>query len=615
MRTNVKGVSRNQAVAVIIAVIVIVIIASLAVPALVNHKSVSSTSSGSQTTSTQSLSTSPVVFTNSSTNELIVDEASNPSSDDPGTVIDNNGLELAQNTNLPLIFFNKTNYSQIIPVLATSWTESSNGLTYTFYLRNGVYYNNGDQFNAYVVWYNIYRDLFMNQAVDFIFYLYFNTTGVTVADVNGFNNPQNTPTNSTLLSIMQNPHNSVTVINSTVVQFHLTNPFVSFLSTIGTSPWVFVDPHEVEQHGGVVAGQPNTWMAQNATTVGDGPYITQIWVPNQYAILVANPHYWAQNITSNFVLQPARIPKVVINYKTDELTRSLDLESNKAQAAIITFNDISNVLSADKNLYIPNTGPSGSLEFITIDTEKAPTNNTLVRRAIIAAINITQIEQTVYEGYAIPFVGPDPSGFFGYNSSIQPPAYNVSEAKQLLQQAGYPNGQGLPPINFVFPQSAYLELVAQIMKQDLAQVGIVLQPQEVTYDTWLSISLVPGSNSTAPILNYGSWTYYPDFSAYEFIVDQQLGAFFFMNNQTINQLILESNTQLNPTLRAQEISQITQDVKQNAAVIWLGQDVDLYDTGGGFGPTVWNKCLSGMWYSTAFNGVDFNTVYYTCTPS
>ncbi|MEM3794750.1 MAG: ABC transporter substrate-binding protein [Thermoprotei archaeon] len=546
---------------------------------------------------------------------MVIDEASSPSTNDPGAVIDNNGLELAQNTELPLIFFNKSSYSQFVPVLATNWSISPDGMTYTFWLRHGVYYSNGDPFNAYVVWWNIYRDMYINQPADFIFYTYFNTSGVTVHDLNEFNNSQNAPTNATLLSIMQNPSNSVTVVNPYEVQFHLTNPFEPFLYTIGTAPWVFVDPHVVEQHGGVVANQPNSWMAVNGTTVGDGPYITQQYVPNQFAVLIANPHYWAANQTINFFTSPPHINKVIIYYKTDELTRSLDLESNKAQAAIITFNDIKSVLSSDSNLYIPNTGLSGSLEFITIDTEKYPTNNTLVRRAIISAINITQIEQEVYNGYAVPFVGPEPKGFFGYNSSITPPPYNVTLAKQLLKEAGYPNGQGLPTINFVYPTSAYLSLVAEILQQDLAQVGIKLQPQQVSFDTWLSLSETPGNNTNAPLLTYGSWTYYPDFSAYEFIVDQQLGAFFFLNNQTINTLILESNTQLNQTLRAEEISLITLYVKQNAAVIWLGQDVDLYDTGGGFGPVIWNKCLSGMWYNTAFNGIPFNSVYYTCNPS
>ena len=354
-----------------------------------------------------------------------MDEGSAPTTGDPAAAIDNNGLEIAQNTQLPLTFCANPSCTTLLPVLSDSWSQSASGLSYTFNLRSGVYYNNGDPFNAYVVWYNIYRDLIINQAADFIFYAYFNTSGVTPGDVNSLNNAQNSPgTNSTLLQIMQNPSNSVTVLNSTAVEFHLTNVFVPFLETIDTAPWVFVDPYVVQQNGGIVLNTPNSWMSVNGSTVGDAPYITQTYVVNQYALLIANPHYWAQNMTTNLILEPAKIPKVLIQYPTDELTRTEDLQSGKVQSAIVSFNDIKNVLSACTACYIPNTGTSGSIEWINIDSLKSPTNSTLVRQAMVEAINISQIQSVVYDGYAQPVVGPMPSIFNYYNqlnpkSSIQ----------------------------------------------------------------------------------------------------------------------------------------------------------------------------------------------------
>ena len=69
----------------------------------------------------------------------------------------------------------------------------------------------------------------------------------------------------------------------------------------------------------------------------------------------------------------------------------------------------------------------------------------------------------------------------------------------------------------------------------------------------------------------------------------------------------------NPTLRAQEISQITSDLVQQAGFIWLGEDLDVYVPGAGIGPTIFNQCVAGLWYNTAFNGVDFNNVSITGT--
>ncbi len=617
-KKNARAIS-TTVIAVI--VIVVIIIAAAAVYASL-PKTTTTTTTPLTTTSVPSISTtsssisssstSAPSTTSSSTQELIVDEGSAPTTGDPAAAIDNNGLEIAQNTQLPLTFCENPACTTLIPVLAVSWNESPNGLTYTFNLRSNVYYSNGDPFNAYVVWYNIYRDLIINQAADFIFYIYFNVTGVTPGDVNSLDNSMNSPgSNATLLSIMENMDNSVTVLNATAVQFHLTNPFVAFLQSIDTAPWVFVDPYVVQQNGGVVLNQPNTWMSVNGSTVGDAPYITQTYVVNQYALMIANPHYWAQNMTNNLILEPAKIPKVLLQYPTDELTRTEALETGKVQASIVSFNDISNVLSACSACYIPNTGPSGSIEWINIDQLKAPTNNTLVRQAMIEAINISEIESVVYDGYATPVVGPMPNIFNYYNSSIHNLPYNVTNAKALLAKAGYPGGAGFPTINMIYYTSAYAALVAEIVKQDLSDIGITLQTQELTADEVISLQGTPGQNASAPYMVMINWTYYPDFSAYEFIVDSQFGVFGNFHNQTIANEILESNTQLNPTLRGQEISQITSQLVQQAGFIWLGQDLDLFDPGAGIGPYIWNHCVSGMWYNTAFNGIDFNNVTIT----
>jgi len=533
--------------------------------------------------------------------------------------IDTASNEMFFNTLLPLIWITGTNISAFRPALAQSWTVSSDGLSYTFNLRSNAYYSNGDPVNAYVVWYNIYRTMLMAGTNAYVFEQLFNTSGVTVGDLNALNNPQNSPgTNSTLLSIMQNSSHSITVLNSTSVQMHLTAPFVGLLyEATNGAPWLFHDPYEIEQHGGVVAGQPNSWMALNGTTVGDGPYVESQYVVNEYIVLKANPHYWAQNFTSDLLLRPAQIPTVTVYYQpTSELVRGLDLQSNKVQAAIISFTDVANIMnSGNGNYYVPQTGLSSADEFLTIDTEKAPTNNILVRRAIVDAINVSEILSVAYGGYGRPFVGPNLIGFFGYNSSLTNPSYNITEAKALLVEAGYPNGNGLPPLNLVYFTSDYLATASQIVQQDLAQIGITIQPEEVSISTFSQLTYsTPGNSTSAPYLNYNSWLYWPDFTGYEFTVDQQLGTFFYLNNQTIHNLIEQSNSQINPELRAQEISQITVDVKQQASDVWISQDYNVFQPGLGFGPYVWNKCVTGMWSSLAFIGVPFNSLSYACNP-
>ena len=250
-----------------------------------------------------------------------------------------------------------------------------------------------------------------------------------------------------------------------------------------------------------------------------------------------------------------------------------------------------------------------------LDTEKAPLNNTLVRQAVLYALNVSEIDSSVYNGYAVPFVGPNAKGFFGYNNSITPTPYNVSYAKSLLVAAGYPNGQGLPQITLMYPSGPYLNLVIQIMQQELSSIGITLQPQQVSSATWGAFFGVPGTNSTTPDIFYSGFTGYSDFSEYTWLVSPTYGLLYYYNNSTINNLIAQSNVELNVSARAHEISLITQYAQQQAVAIWLAQAIDFFDTGVGFGPIVWNNCVTGLWYNGGFNGVDFNSLSYSCTPT
>ena len=465
------------------------------------------------------------------------------------------GDEIASNTQMPLIAYNGSDYTHVIPALATSWTQSADGLTYTFKLRNDVYYSNGDTFNAYSVWWNIYRDMVMDQSLDTEYLLYFNATGVTAGDLNSMNDVQNSP-NSTLLTVTENPHNSITVLNASAVQFHLSKPFVGFLSSATVPPWDFPDPRLIVQHGGVVAGQPNSWMAVNGSSVGTGPYVVKTYVPNQYSILVPNAHYWAQNMTGNPLFAPAQIPQIQINYKTDELTRELDLSTDRAQVAYVSFNDVGSVLKSGTNLYVPSVGISSQIEYIQLNAERAPLSNVLVRQAISEAINTSQIVQDVWGGYGTAFVGPDLVTDPTFNSSIKP-VFNVTDAKLLLAKAGYPGGQGLPTLKLIYPTSAYYTVVSQFLVSDLQQIGVNLVVQQLGVNTFISIATLNGSSPDAADMWIGSWFSWPDFSGQECVVDSACGFFLYFQNSTINSMITQSDGELNPTTRAQDISRIT----------------------------------------------------------
>jgi len=565
---------------------------------------------------------------------LTVDLKGSPDTLDPAMSFSGEGDEINGNVFLaPFYFANST--AKFFPITARSWTASPDGCSYTFNWRNDVYYSNGDPFNAYVVWWNIYRALYTQLGSAAQVSLTLKPAGVggdtvTLGDVNSLNNPTNTP-NNTLLSIMQNQNNAVVILNSTATTLNLSSPcfasnFLGLMAIGGI--FFFMDPYFVEQHGGVFAGAANPYFTVHGSDVGDGPYVVQTYVPDEYAILVANPHYWAQNLSPsdpgyNYFTRPARIPEVVLNFKTDELTRALDIGSNRVQEAVIQFPDVKNVLEGDKNLYIPNWGPGGTMEFIGLDSLRPPLNNVLVRRAIIDAINLTAIQDSVYNGYAEPVVGPAMHGFFGYNESspvFAPPTYNPTEAKQLLAEAGYPNGVGLRPLNFLVVSGSYLLRAGQLIAAQLAEVGITINMQVATEASQIAIAQSCCGNVTGyPDIQAAGFAYYPDMFAPASIIDMRFGAWFFFDNATIDNLIDEYIYSSNQTLRYQLVTEITMLVKQQAPVIWLAQDIDLPQTGNGVGPVVLNKCLVsdfvGNPYYWVFNGIPYTSVSWVCSPS
>jgi len=557
---------------------------------------------------------------------LVVDLKGSPDTLDPLMAFSGEGEEINGNVFLAPLYYNNS-ATQFFPVTARSWVVSPDGCTFTFNWRNDIYYSNGDPFNAYVVWFGIYRALFTAVGLGYLAGLVFNSTGVTLTDVNSLNNSMNTPS-SALLSVMQNPNAAVTVLNSTATRFNLTHPcFASnFLGVMAAGyMFLFTDPYFIEQHGGVVADQAPSYFTIHGSDVGDGPYVVQTYIPDEYAVLVANPHYWAQNLPAsdpgyNYFTRPARIQKVILNFKTDEMTRALDIESNRAQSAIIQFPDIKNVLAGDKNLYVPNWGPSGTVEFIGLDSFKPPLNNVLVRRAVIDAINLTLIQQSVFNGYSMSVVGPALHGFFGYDESIQPPPYNPDEARRLLAEAGYPNGTGLRPLTFLLVSGSFLLNAAQIIEQELAQVGITVNIQITTEASQIAIAQSCCGNSTGyPDLVTAGTTFYPDMFGTASLIDMQLMSWFFFDNATIDSLIAEYSYTYNQTLRAQLVSQVTLMVQQQAPVIWLSQDVDVPQTGNGVGPVVFNSCLVsdlvGNPYYWVFQGIPYTSEHWVCSPT
>jgi len=272
--------------------------------------------------------------------------------------------EVMVNVYQGLVMFNYTSLTEFALILATGWNNNADYTSYSFTLRNNAYFMNGDAFNASVVWFNFYRTIVMNQigASYFTNLLYNGTTAYStgyavpagVAGALESAGYQLSPTNSTLAQIqaakdlanvlsnfnaanatqqkiMGYPNQAVVVTGPYSVEFNLVNPYVDFLQVLSMPGAGQVDPAFVDQNGGVVPNQANTYV--NTHSMGTGPYTVKSYVQGQVLTMTENTNYWAAKLSAsqtNIMLTTPKIPVVVLEYETAATQMIQGIESNSA---------------------------------------------------------------------------------------------------------------------------------------------------------------------------------------------------------------------------------------------------------------------------------------------
>src|SRR5579872_4896740 len=391
----------------------------------------------------------------------------------------------------------KTGNIQYLPGLAQNWTVSPDGKTYTFNLRHNINFSNGDPFNAYQAWmeyYGLYW-LTINSTVWMESYPFFNMAPVnfgpsTMALINqsGLINPS-----TQAQSIMQNSSWPIYVKDPFTLVFQLQAPFIFFPGALVVYDGYMFDSQYVLHHGGFGTGNPptyNSYFNQNPIP-GTGPYVVTQVAENNYISFTQNPTYWGDSLTpAQLALQPLWDPghakNVIVYTKTDDLSRYTDLSTGAAQLATIQTSDWNLVKSNSQYSYFVNPPWNGEVSLMGLNVNEYPTNITLVRQAIVHAINYTDLYAKGYEENMTPYVGPEYPAWSQYYDlgNFAPYQYNLTLAKQDIAAANITN---MP--TFTFRTVAGCEVcasAAQIIQADLAQIGITVNVEVLTGNAYYS---------------------------------------------------------------------------------------------------------------------------------
>lgn len=287
--------------------------------------------------------------------------------------------------------------------LATGWTYSKDGLTYTFTLKKGVTFQDGTPFNAAAVVFNL------NRGMD----------------------PK---TKSQTASNILGPYkNSKAVGQYTVkVFFKTTTSPVSVLDALSQAYWGMVSPTAVQKEGANFGRRP----------VGTGPFSFKEWVANDHITLQRNENYkWGSPYYGH--TGPAYLDQVIFHITPDAATRvaalqggsiNLDLQLEPTSIASLTK-------SAGTKIY-RGVAP-GFPVCIWMNTEAGPLADVKVRQAILWAFDRNTMLKSVYAGQYAPAYGPLSPVSWSYDKSLTNMyRYNLAKAGKILDAAGWKMGPG-----------------------------------------------------------------------------------------------------------------------------------------------------------------------------
>lgn len=344
---------------------------------------------------------------------------------DPSLVLDGESAKVCDMIFDTLVHY-KEDTTNIVPALAEMWDTSADGLTWTFYLRQGVTFHDGSPFNANVAAYSLNRP--------------------------------NAQSDSVFTEIISH----IIAIGEFTLEIQLFAPYAPFLTSIASTENSIVSQAAVMRYGSDFENNP----------VGTGPFKFVQWDRNDQIVLQASETHWAG--------KPA-IDKLVFRSIPDNTERYMELQAGNLHVMEFPNPDVLSEIRSDPMLDLLMQ-PSLNVGYLAMNMEKPPFDNLKVRLAINHAFNKAEIIEELYQGTGIPAKNPIPPTLWSYDDSIEAYPYDPEYAKQLLAEAGYPDGfettlWALPIPRPYIPNG---QALAEILQTQLRDIGI--EATIVTHD-------------------------------------------------------------------------------------------------------------------------------------
>jgi len=384
---------------------------------------------------------------------------------DPADVTDGESIQRMDNIFEGLVEY-KSGTTDIQPSLAESWNTSDDGLEITFYLRDGVKFHDGTDFDADAVVFSFARQYDTNHEYhDYGEWAYW---GYMFSDID-----------------------KVEKIDNMTVKIVLERPNAAIMTSLAMFTVAIVSPTNAEEWGEDVFRHP----------VGTGPFKFVEWVKDDHITLEKNDNYWREE---------AELDKLIFRVIEDPSARLLALQAKEihgmeypdpASFSVIEANDDMQLLSQpgmNVGYLAMNTGYGynddnengvfdGNETWVKTPGYFEPLTKVKVRQAINYAIDKQSIVDNLYKGTASVAKNGMPPFMLGYNDDVEDYDYDPEMSKQLLEEAGYPNG--FETTLWAMPVSRpYMydpTKIAEAIQSYLAAVDITVEIYSVDWSTYL----------------------------------------------------------------------------------------------------------------------------------
>lgn len=443
------------------------------------------------------------------------------------------------------------------PGLAESWEISSDATQYTFKLRQGIKFHDGEPLDANAVDFALRRGF----DKDFEFYNKANTVGFF------------------LVGLKQSE-----VLDKYTIRLTLAKANAAFLEFLGYGAGRIVSPKAVREHG-------NEYLVEHP--VGTGPFRFVEWQKGQKVVLERNPDYWRPGFPKADQLIFVPIPE-----PTARVTALLTGQVN--MIVVVPPDSISTLKSNADITY--DQGPGNHYWFIVLNTKEGPFTDKRVRQAANYAIDKEGLATNILQGSAKPATQAMPAANWSYTDTVKGYPYDPKKAKALLAEAGYPNGF---KTKMIIPVSGSGMMIPVQMNEyiqgNLREVGIEVEIQSYEWVSYLGI-WGKGLDSTTSMNNQSIMSSEP------YILNFLLNGDFvppngwntgWYNNSEVNNMLSRALEVADRGERAKIYAQAEKLIVEDAPWIFVVNDLQ---------PMAYSKKLKGYTTNPAYV-INFNPIY------